>query len=76
MGGGLPPKEGSSAITVTGRRLDGEGSLEASRADDGGSRGDIGSFMLVGIEIPTGCWELSATYQGAQLSYVILVKHP
>jgi hypothetical protein len=69
-----PAKEQPSPpITLTGRRLDGPGSFEAG-GRGGGSRGDIGSFMLVGIEIPAGCWELTATYRGAELSYVVLVK--
>lgn len=69
-----PSEEPSPPITVTGRRLDGPGSLEAGGPAGGGLREDIGSFMLVGIEIPAGCWELTATYRGAELSYVVLIK--
>jgi hypothetical protein len=71
---GYPPRgEPTPSITVTGRRLDRQGSLETGPGT-GGFREDIGSFMLVGIEIPAGCWELTARYRDAELSYVVLVK--
>jgi hypothetical protein len=60
-------------ITITARRLDRPGSFE-TRPGTGGFREDIGSFMLVGMEIPAGCWELTATYRSAELSYVVLVE--
>jgi hypothetical protein len=66
--------EGLSPITVTGRRLDRPGSFDARGPGGGGFREDIGSFMLVGMEIPAGCWELTATYRSAELSYVVLVE--
>ncbi len=70
-----PSKEPPApTITVTGRRLDGPGSFEEGGPAGGGFRKGWGSFMLVGIEIPAGCWELTATYRGAELSYVVLVK--
>lgn len=62
------------AIILTGRRLDRPGSFETGGPAGGGMREDIGSFMLVGIEIPAGCWELTATYRGSDLSYVVLIK--
>ncbi len=68
------PEEGLSPISVTGRRLDRPGSFETGGPGGGGFQEDIGSFMLVGIEIPAGCWELTARYRGAELSYVVLVK--
>jgi hypothetical protein len=61
-------------ITLTGRRLDRPGSFETGGPAGGGFREDIGDFILVGLEIPAGCWELTATYRGAELSYVLLVK--
>ena len=71
---GYPPRNEPPPITVTGRRLDRPGSFE-TRGGSGGFRHDIRSFMLVGIEIPTaGCWELTATYEDAQLSYVVLIE--
>lgn len=39
-----------------------------------GSNPKIGSFMLVGLNIPEpGCWEVTASYKGATLSYVVWV---
>ena len=64
-------------ITVTGRQLDGSASLEAKAGGPGnnGFREDIGPFMMVGIEIPAaGCWELTARYGDAELSYVVMVE--
>ena len=69
--------EPTSSITVTGRQLDGSASLEAMAGGPGnnGFREDIGSFMMVGIEIPAaGCWELTARSGDAELSYVVLVE--
>ncbi|MGH8923991.1 MAG: hypothetical protein ACRDWA_05020 [Acidimicrobiia bacterium] len=66
----LPP------IIVTGRQLDGSASFEAEAGSPGNYsfREDIGSFMMVGIEIPAaGCWELTARYGDAELSYVVMV---
>lgn len=61
-------------ITVTGRQLDGSASFEGVGPGGGGFREDIGSFMMVGIEIPAaGCWELTARYGDAELSYVVMV---
>jgi hypothetical protein len=54
--------------------IDRPGSFEAGGSGGGGFRNDIGSFMLVGMEIPAGCWELTASYRGAELSYVLLVE--
>jgi hypothetical protein len=67
-------RKGLTPITVTGRRLDRQGSFEAGVPGGGGFREDIGSFMLVGIEIPAGCWELTARYGDTELSYVVLVE--
>jgi hypothetical protein len=69
--------ESMPPITVTGRQLDGSASFEAKAGGPGntGFREDIGSFMMVGIEIPAaGCWELTARYGDAELSYVVMVE--
>ena len=59
-------------IAVTGRRLDGSDAL--SRTGGTNAAADFGSAMLVGIDIPTaGCWELTGTYRGESLSYVVWV---
>ena len=61
------------ALTVTGRRLDGEaGSLVASEAMNATS--DLGTSMLVGVTVPTeGCWEITGNYRGTELSFVVQV---
>jgi hypothetical protein len=67
--------EPTPSITITGRQLDGPGSFEAGGPGTNGFRKDIGSFMLVGVGIPTaGCWELTARYRDAELTYVVLVE--
>jgi hypothetical protein len=67
--------EPTPSITVTGRQLDGPVSFEAGGPGTNGFREDIGSFMLVGVGIPTaGCWELTARYRDAELTYVVLVE--
>jgi hypothetical protein len=35
---------------------------------------DIKNFMLVGLVLPKpGCWEVTASYRGAELVYVLQV---
>jgi hypothetical protein len=65
-------------ITVSGKRLDKPGpTFEAGGPGTNGNRSDIGSFMLVGIGIPTpGCWEITARYADAELAYVVWVGTP
>jgi hypothetical protein len=69
-----PNEEPTAPITLAGQRLDRPGSFDVRGPGGGGFREDIGSFMLVGIEIPAGCWKLTARYMGAELSYTSLVK--
>lgn len=61
-------------LTVTGRRLDANAPpLHALKATNAYA-GDIGSAMLVGVDIPTlGCWEITGQYKGEELSFVIWV---
>ena len=62
--------EPQPAISVTGRQLDGFGRF-ASPAPGMNAGADFGSAMLIGVGIPmTGCWEITATYKHATLSYV------
>jgi hypothetical protein len=36
---------------------------------------DIKNFILVGLGLPEpGCWEVTAEYKGAELSYVLFVE--
>lgn len=66
--------EPAPSITVTGRQLDGAATFEAGGPGTNGFREDIGSFMLVGLEIPeAGCWELTARYGDGELTYVVFV---
>ena len=65
---------GDGRITVSARRLDAPGSFETGGPAGGGFREDVRSFMLVGVELPAGCWELKATYRDAVLSYVALIE--
>lgn len=61
-------------LTVTGRRLDAPAPpLGASRATNG-FRDDIGSFMVVGVDIPSpGCWEITGDSAGTVLRFVVWV---
>ena len=70
---GLSSSEVPTPIVLTGRRLDRRGSFEGGGAGGVSSREDIGDFMVVGIEIPAGCWELTARYGAAELSYVVRI---
>ena len=63
-------------ITVTGQRLDRPGSFRYGPPGTNASA-DFGTAMLVGIDIPSyGCWEITARYREARLSYVVSVVGP
>jgi len=67
--------EPKPALTVTGRRLDGDTAtftvLDATNAYSPGSW----SAMLTAFEIPTaGCWELRGDYHGDSLSFIVWVE--
>jgi hypothetical protein len=67
-------RERSPAITVTGMRLDASGSFSAGNPGTH-AYADFGTAMLVGVDIPaTGCWDIRAKYEGAELAYVVLVE--
>ena len=67
-----PDAEPEPAITVTGARLDGTGTLESSGGTNASA--DFGTAMLVGVEFPTaGCWQLTGRYRNATLSYVVSI---
>lgn len=66
---------GDADITVTAVHLDGSSPEVIERGGVPSFNRDIKNFMLVGLELPEpGCWEVTATYRGAELSYVVLVK--
>lgn len=67
-------KENQPQITISGRRLDGDAPTFEETGGTNGYHGDMGQFMLTGVTIPTaGCWELTARYNEAQLSFVVWV---
>jgi hypothetical protein len=65
-------EETQPALSVIGRRLDGNAPpLVAERATNA-SAADIGDAMLVGAIFPTtGCWEVTGSYRGAALTFVV-----
>jgi len=66
--------EPQPAISVTGRQLDGSGRF-VSLAPGTNAGADFGSAMLIGVGVPTtGCWEITAIYKHATLSYVACVS--
>src|SRR4029079_18745029 len=68
-----PADEPEPTIIVTGRRLDGPGAFTFGPGTIASP--DFGTAMLVGIDIPSyGCWELTARYRLATLSYVVAVN--
>jgi hypothetical protein len=66
-------RESQPAISVTGRQLDGSDAFSAP-VPGTNAQADFGSAMLVGIDIPApGCWQITASYKNATLSYVVWV---
>jgi hypothetical protein len=67
-------EEPEPALTVTGERLDAPAPpLHVSDATNA-SASDIGSAMLVGVDMPTlGCWKITGKYGEAELSFVVWV---
>lgn len=71
--------EQQPALTVTGRRLDGDSNAPAETAfawpATNGYHDELQSFMLVGVEFPSaGCWEITGEYGGERLSFVVRVE--
>lgn len=66
---------GKADITVTAVRLDGSAPKVVVEGGVPSFNRDIGNFMLVGLVLPEpGCWEVTASYQGAKLAYVLQVE--
>ena len=60
------------AIRVVGTRLDAPGTFIARPGTNASA--DLGQAILAGVEIPSpGCWQITASYGGAVLSFVVLV---
>jgi hypothetical protein len=61
-------------LTVTGRRIDGSAPPLGASTATNASAEDIGSSILVGVEIPAaGCWEITGHLRGVTLSFVVWV---
>lgn len=66
---------GDAEITVTAVHLDGSARTVVEEGGVPSFNRDIKNFMLVGLGLPEpGCWEVTARYKGAELSYVLLVE--
>jgi hypothetical protein len=67
--------ETSPRLLVTARRLDAAAPPVTISDATNGFREDIGAFMLIGLDFPTGgCWEVTGRYGGDRLSYVVRVR--
>lgn len=65
--------EPQPGITVVGTRLDGTATFTAGPGTNA-QHPDFGEAMLVGVAIPSpGCWQLTASYRDAVLSFVIWI---
>jgi hypothetical protein len=63
-----------SPLTVSGARTDGAAPPLRSSPATNAFAEDIGSSILVGVEIPAaGCWEITGHLSGATLSFVVWV---
>jgi hypothetical protein len=66
---------GNADITVTAVHLDGSAPTVVEEGGVPSFNRDIKNFMLVGLGLPEqGCWEVTARYQGAELTYVLQVE--
>jgi hypothetical protein len=61
-------------LAVEGVRIDGTAKPLVASAATNAFSSDIGSAMLVLVEMPTsGCWKITGDYKDAQLSFVVSV---
>jgi hypothetical protein len=68
-------REHNPAISVSGRQLDGPGRFAFPAPGTNAIDPDFGPAMLRGIDVPTtGCWQITATYRHASLSYMAWVS--
>jgi hypothetical protein len=67
---------GRDRVTLTAVRLDGSAPTVVEHSQGmPGFRRDIKHFKLVGLVLPKpGCWEVTASYRGAELAYVLQVE--
>lgn len=67
-------EEPEPALLVTAERLDGDAPMVTGSKATNASAGDIGSAMLVGVDLPTlGCWRIIGKYGEEELSFVVWV---
>jgi hypothetical protein len=63
-----------SPLTVTGWRIDGSAPPLGASTATNAFADDIGSSILVGVEIPTaGCWAITGHLKGTEVSFVVRV---
>ena len=68
---------GDADITVTAVDLDGSAPKVVEKGGVPSFNRDIKNFILVGLGLPEpGCWEVTARYKGAELTYVLQVEDP
>ena len=66
--------ESEPELIVTAERLDGPAPLVKASKATNAHAADIGSAMLVGVDLPTlGCWKITGKYAHAELSFVVWV---
>jgi hypothetical protein len=67
-------EEPEPRLIVTAERLDAPAPLVHASKATNAYASDIGSSMLVGIDLPTlGCWKITGKYRDAELSFVVWV---
>lgn len=67
-------EEPEPAITVVATRLDGPGTVTTDHATNAAADSLGGEAMLAGIEFTTpGCWQVTAQYRDAVLSYIVWI---
>jgi hypothetical protein len=67
--------EPAQQLIVRGVRIDGTAKPLVASAATNAFSSDIGSFMLVLVDVPTsGCWRITGIYQDTQLSFVVSIQ--
>jgi hypothetical protein len=67
-------KESQPALLVIAKRLDADGPVVSGSNANSAFVTTVRPGMMVGLTIPTaGCWEITGTYRGTSLSFVVRV---
>lgn len=64
-------------ITVVAKRLDAPGSPMVSRGLGTNAFTETDGWFMIAdfpVELPAGCWEITAKYKGASLSHVVEIR--